>query len=1146
MTRRASTLLLAGALLLAGCGAPGPTPLPSGGVAIADLAPLAVDGAISDGDLAHDSRDDAYRTPPGAVPAGTEVTIRLRAAAGDLSEATLRVYDALTDTQLLIPMAVEARDATAGDHGYDWWATTLHTTKVATLLWYRFIVRDGGETRYVEDDALLDGGAGTVASSSEDASWELATYDPAFATPAWAQGATVYQVFPDRFANGDPSNDPSPDATPGSGPADRYRSGEVYGNPVLAKAWDDLPEGYCRAYQSPATACAEQPLGRDFFGGDLAGITAHIGELADLGVTVLYLNPVFAAPSNHRYDTQDYTVVDPDLGTNADLDALLAAAEAHGMHVVLDGVFNHTSSDAPTFDRSHHFPEVGACEAADSPYATWYVLTAGPPAKCFGGQSYTDWFGFDTLAVLSEHPDVYAAFFGRDGIVPRWIRAGIGGWRLDVMNEIGHAFLRGMRREAKAANPDALILGEEWNDASAWLLGTEADSVMNYRFRRAVIGLINGDTADSDGAIAGLTPSEFASVMEGVREDYPPPAWNVLDNLVDSHDTTRILWTLTPGADNREAKEAQAALAEGKAKLRLLAALQLTWPGMAGIYYGDEVGLTGHDDPDDRRTYPWGAEDAGLRDWYRTLANLRRDHEALRTGDLRFLLTDDDGGTLAFGRRTDGEAAVVALNTTDAATTVRVPVDGWLPDDAVLTDAISGESATVTNGAVSLDLEGRGAAVLLTAAGIDLAAPLAPENLSATASTGRVDVAWNGVEGAADYVVWRSLLAGGGYSVVGTVSGTSFSDATVRNGVRYHYVVTAVDAAGNPSPRSAEATALPEVTVAEARLDAPQRVEQTLSAVEPGAELGVLVRADDSGAAGATIGIGVELGFGPPDADPAAADSGWTWAPARYAADAGGMDRFVGSVRPEAAGDWPVAARVTTDGGVTWQLVDRTGIGWSADDAVTVAAAAGADVEPPAAPERLVVTSVSDSAITLGWQPVAADDLYRYLVIRSDADGGTGVPVGAPTEPTFTDDSVAGGRSYVYEVVAQDTSFNSSDAARVTAAAETREVAVTFTVSVPETTPPGDTVFIAGDFQGWDPGATPMTRVDATHWTITLPFTEGTPPQYKYTRGSWDAVEKDAGCAEIENRTFNVTFGTEGEQGLGDTVAKWRDVDACG
>src|SRR5690606_7298167 len=281
-----------------------------------------------------------------------------------------------------------------------------------------------------------------------------------------------------------------------------------------------------------------------------------------------------------------------------------------------DGVFNHVSSDSPLFDRAERHPELGACESAESPWATWFTFSPGPPEKCFDGQTYEDWFGFDTLAVIAENPDTFAYFLGEEGIATRWLASGIGGWRLDVMNEISHEYLRGLRRSIKGVDPEAFILGEEWGDASAWLLGTEADSVMNYRFRRAVIGLVNGETADADGAIAGLTPTEFAATMEGVREDYPPAAWDVLHNLVDSHDTTRILWTLTPGADNREEKEAADALEAGKAKLRLVAALQLTWPGMAGVYYGTEVGLTGHDDPDDRRPYPWGSEDLELRDWY--------------------------------------------------------------------------------------------------------------------------------------------------------------------------------------------------------------------------------------------------------------------------------------------------------------------------------------------------------------------------------------------------------------------------------------------------------------------------------------------------------------------------------------------------
>ena len=847
-----------------------------------DLEALAPDGEILDDELAHDSRDDTYRVPFGAVPAGTDVTLRLRAAAGDVEEATIRVYDALAESQVLVPMEVVARDATAGTHGYDYWEAVLPTTNIPTVLYYRFIVRDGGTVRYVEDDSLLDGGAGQVLLNSPDRSWQLVTHDPAFQTPDWARGALAYQIFPDRFANGDRSNDPSPDAQPAAEGGGRYRYGDVYGNPVLTRDWEaDLPEGYCRAYTRPAAPCAEEPLGRDFYGGDLAGIRQHLPELAELGVTVLYLNPIFAAPSNHRYDTSDYAVIDPDLGTQADLDGLVADAEAVGMRVVLDGVFNHTSSDSPFFDRNGRYPEVGACESAESEWAEWYVITPGPPAKCHDGTTYEDWFGFDTLAVLAENPTTFDYFLAPGGIATGWLESGIGGWRLDVMNEISHGFLRGLRRSVKDANPDALILGEEWGDASAWLLGTEVDSVMNYRFRRAVIGLVNGETADADGAIAGQTPSTFARTMEGLREDYPPAAWDVLHNLVDSHDTTRILWTLTPGDDNREAKESPEALAIGKARLRVLAALQLTWPGMAGVYYGTEAGLTGHDDPDDRRPYPWSDVDADLFDWYSTLGQLRAERDVFRNGDLTFLLADDEAGTLAYGRRTDAEAAITILNLTDAPRTVTVATAGWIPEGVALSDALGDSSVITSADGVTIDLPGYGAAVLLADPGVDLAAPPAPDELSAEAATGRVALSWSAVQDATSYRVWRSVLSGGGYRVLATIEdATSFDDTSVRNGTRVHYVVTAVDAAGNESERSPEATALPEVVVAEARLTSDVPIEHQLSAVEPGQAIEATVHASPySTLEGPTVGVRVELGFGPEAEIVTADDDGWTWGP---------------------------------------------------------------------------------------------------------------------------------------------------------------------------------------------------------------------------------------------------------------------------
>ncbi len=469
--------------------------------------PLAVDGKIRDADLLHDSRSDLYRSPTGAVPAGTPVVLRLRAAAGDLEAAQVRVRDGQTGASGALAMTRVATDPLGGEHGYDYWAATVPTPATPGILDYSFVAQDGRIRRYLSDDPALDGGTGLIGRQPpQDLGWQLTVYDPAFSTPAWARGATVYQIFPDRFANGDPGNDPSPAESPGPAGAARYHAGDVYGNPIVAKAWTDLPEGYCRAYQG--VACAEQPLGRDFFGGDLAGITAHLDDLAARGITALYLNPIFAAPSNHRYDTSDYFTIDPDLGTQADFEALIAGAHARGIKVILDGVFNHVSSDSPWFDRYGRYPEVGACESADSPYRSWFTFRTpkpGEPSPCApstpgGTDTYYDgWAGFDTIPTLTETPGVIDLISGPDGVVRHWLRKGIDGWRLDVAGDLSPELLRDIRAAARAEDPDALIIVEEWGNASRFLLGDQGDSTMDYQFRRSVIGLVNGATADLDG-----------------------------------------------------------------------------------------------------------------------------------------------------------------------------------------------------------------------------------------------------------------------------------------------------------------------------------------------------------------------------------------------------------------------------------------------------------------------------------------------------------------------------------------------------------------------------------------------------------------------------------------------------------------------
>ncbi len=1165
------------AATLLGSGAPAASPVPpaatstagepgapGGSVAHApDLAPLALDGKIEIGDLAHDSGNDLYRAPFGAVPAGSVVTLRLRAAAGDLSDATVRVWDSKLNTQILVPMAVVATDRTGGTHGYDYWEATLHTLAQPTVIAYRFVVRDGSTTRYVESSAGKDGTAsaakgaelGTVSATSADSSWQIAVYKPDFTTPDWTRGAVVYQVFPDRFFNANPANDPSPNAKPAATGNGRYRSGTVYGNAILQKEWTDLPEGYCRAYQG--TTCPETPLGRDFYGGDLAGITAKMPYLADLGVTVLYLNPIFAAPSNHRYDTADYSAIDPGLGTQRDFDALVAAAKARGIRVILDGVFNHVSSASPYFDRNHQYSEVGACESATSPYRSWFVFRApatNEPSPCApsrpGGSDtyYASWAGYDTLPQLVPQPAVSDLFLGSGGVVQRWLRAGAAGWRLDVMDNLAPGFLRALRTTVKATDPNTLILGEQWGDSTAWLLGNEADSTMNYRFRRAVIGLLNGPTNDLDGAIAGLSPSRFAATMEKVREDYPAAAWNALLNLVDSHDTTRILWTLTPATDNAAAKNEPDAMARGKELLRQLATLQLTWPGMASIYYGDEVGLTGQDDPDDRRPYPWATGDAQLQAHYRTLARLRAEHVALRDGDLRFLRAADASGALAFGRRAASEAAVTVLNISDHPSTVTVPLADYIPDGTLMTEALGGGQATVADGSLAVALPAHGSAVYLTAPGTQLEPPAAPGGVAASAAPGSVTVTWSPVPGADRYRILRSIVTAGGYAQVGTATATTFADLTARNGMTYHYVVVALDVAGNVGARSAEVAGLPQLRLSDARLTGVATVEQPLSAVDAGVPIAGLVTVPGVTGSGApTVGILAQLGFGTNGSDPSG--DGWRWSATRWTSSENGSDRFVGTVRPEDPGSFDVALRISTDGGSTWAYAGRAGVVSPYDpaQALGLTAVRGSDTTPPPTPGQPRVAVVADGSLTLAWPAVTAPDLLRYRIVRAATPGGPYVQIGTSVEAGFTDDTIVTGSTYDYVVTAEDASFNrSANSPEVAVAAATRQVQVTFRLTVPAGTPKDASVFIAGDFQGWSPGTTAMKHASGATWETTVPFAEGAAVQYKYTRGSWDAVEKDAGCGEIPNRVLSVTYGTDGTLLIQDTVQKWRDINHCG
>lgn len=1146
--------------------------------------------------LRHDSRDLLYRTPGGAVPAGTPVKIRFRTFHDDVNAVQLRTYDLNTNSQSLTPMQVAAANvscyqADLASDTCDFWEATLNPGQPDNL-WYRFIVRDGTATAYYADNTpALDGGLGAASADAVDNSYALMFYTPGFSAPNWASHAVIYQIFPDRFRNGRANNDP-------------HTGDPRYADPVLRLPWGTLPEGYCRNYADAATTCpwrfdpqppassptVEQPRGRDYMGGDLKGVDQELDYLKVLGVNTLYFNPIFDSASDHGYDTQDYTKIDPYFGTQKDWDNLVKHANQLGIRILLDGVFNHMSSDSPFFDRYHHFATVGACESASSPYRSWFHFrppTGSEPSVCVpstpgGNDTYYDgWFGFDSIPVLQKSVPAVQQYFltGPNNISQLWLNQGASGWRLDVMGDPSFptGYWETFRTQVKQTNPQALIVGEFWQKDSTllrFLRGDRADTTMDYRLRDAVLGFLAPGSFDPKGfADSGhpLKPSEFLGRLASIREDTPDAAYYSMMNLVDSHDTERVLWTLTPGAATLADKQQNAAnVAAGKQRVRLASLIQFTLPGAPTIYYGDEVGLTGDTDPDTRRTYPWpdlgGKPDQSLALHYAALGLLRGASNVLTAGDFRVLLADDNAGTAAYSRKTGSQAALIALNNSGQAHTVTIPLAGVIPDDVKLTVLFAvgnhlGQTVTVSGGSVSLSLDALSGVLLLTQK-IDLTPPAAPAGLHVNSEgNGVVSLGWNGVAEAASYNVYRSPVSGGGWVKANTspVAGATFNDSGLQNARTYYYTVRALDAAGNESGPSNEVNAVPHYLIGWANLQWPPTLAHIISAVNRTDNVYGQAWIDGvTNQPGATASLRAQLGFGPSGSNPAA-NPAWIWVEAAFNGDAGNNDEFVAGLLPDSTGVFDYLYRYTTTNGRDWLYADQNGPianGAQPPNPGKLTVQASSDTTPPGVPAGLHVVGASPTGIELGWDADAGDPtLYGYEVRRGSTAGGPYATLALVTGASYLDPDVQSNVAYFYVVRAVDTSFNrSADSSEVSATAALRTVHLTFNVTVPGTTDAtGRSVYIAGfldrldgGLPQWDPGGVVLTRADATHWTITLTGQETTQIEYKYTLGDWDHVEKDASCGEIGNRQLTLSYGSNGTQIVNDVVGDWRNVAPCG
>ena len=551
---------------------------------------LSVLGGVNSG-LRHLPMEEYYRSPFGAVKCGETVTLRLVAADFDGSAELLANGAAY-------PMEREDEDAFAVDYT---------APAEAGAVRYCFRLSNG----------VSFGAFGATAGDAEP--WQLTVYDADFTVPAWAKGAIMYQILPDRFAPGGDAFDKG------------VRYHRTLGRHVeVHRKWDD-PVKYL-----PSTRDVYYP--DDFYGGTLRGLTDMLPELREMGVQCIYLNPVFESDSNHRCNTADYKRIDPLLGDEGEFRALCGEARSYGIHVVLDGVFTHTGDDSVYFNKFSHYETPGAWQGESSPWYSWYRFENFP-------EQYVTWKGIPSLPEVNRDDPAWQEEIvrGEDSVLKHWLRRGVDGWRIDTAQEFSDALLSEMRRAVKSERPDALLVGEVWEDATTqwkdgavrrYAMGGGLDSVMNYPLRAAMLNY----------ALFQCDAAGLRDFLATQKMNYPAPMYHCLVNLLGSHDTARIRTVLGCGVfgDNMSPEEranfrlTEAQSLRGRALQKLLAALQYALPGMPCVYYGDEEGMQGFSDPFCRATYELGMEEESLRDFYIELGRMRNGSEVLRTGDAAF------------------------------------------------------------------------------------------------------------------------------------------------------------------------------------------------------------------------------------------------------------------------------------------------------------------------------------------------------------------------------------------------------------------------------------------------------------------------------------------------------------------------------
>jgi len=778
----------------------------------------------------HDTFDSFYRDQEGAVSENTPVTLRFRTlhSSGIWGvNARAYIFDTASGTTtgpVDTGMPFE-QNITVNGTEYDIWKTTITMPSSTSVYYYKFHIYRDQTNGYYSDDYLDDNdnvnkdGTGIASDGEPFPSFQFTVYDPNFQTPAWLQNANVYHIMPDRFRNGDQTND-------------YCRTGSTTGCPTFYGTdpstvihYDVWNTQMCDP-RNQNSACYNNFT--QFYNGDLAGVQSELDYIQSLGFDTIYMNPIFMARSYHRYDTDQYLHIDPALGGDAAFTSLQTEMNKRGMSVILDGVFNHASSDGLYFDRYHRYQTDGACESLSSVWRSWFHFNdSNVPCN---SNDYTGWFGFDSLPTFDHtNPAVRDFFYRAPGNVTQyWYNQGANGWRFDVADDgnFGHPWWNEYRTYAKGYNSNGPLVGEIWPNASQWLAGDQMDSVMNYRFRKNITGFVRNaewhdDNNNGTNDIPGLTPSQFDHANRAVRDDYPPEATAAMLNLLDSHDVNRALYVMTEVGDN--------GLVQAKQRLELAALFQFTYIGAPMTYYGDEIAINSPSqsssangpigDPYTRPPYPWldqagdptiyGPPDNSVGAYYMLLAHLRKQYPVLRNGSFVTLLTGDTqqsntaANTYAYARVLANEAsAVVAMNNGPSSNAATIPVGGIFSDGTQLQDAISGATYTVGGGNVQVTLAARTGVVLLPSpVNLDLVPPVASISTTPGANGNGwinslpVTVNLSGTDSGSGVAQLRYWINNG---PVASIAGGSGSTQLAAEG-SYSVGLRAIDNAGNIS-----------------------------------------------------------------------------------------------------------------------------------------------------------------------------------------------------------------------------------------------------------------------------------------------------------------------------------------------------------